>query len=157
MCDQPENLMRHGFQLCIDASPDGVGKANAAFTEFAETHAVPDSVRRPVQVAIDELLANELSHGTAGHGSGSVTIEVTLDQDRMSVTLASDGPPFDPFSQEAPDTSLPVEQRPIGGLGLHLVQKLMDEVRYERRDEKNLIHMIKLLSAGTQDDQAEAG
>ena len=148
--------MRDGFQLCVDPSPDGVGKANAAFTEFAETHAVPSEVRRPVQVALDELLANEISHGLAGRGGGSVTIEVSLEEERMAVTLTSDGPAFDPFRQDAPDTSLPVEERPIGGLGLHLVQKLMDEVRYERRDGKNVILMVKLLAAGTQ-DQAEAG
>ena len=148
--------MRHGFQLCVDASPDGVGKANAAFAEFAEAHAVPAGVRRPLQVALDELLANELSHGKAGRQIGSVTMDIALDEERMAVTLTSDGPAFDPFGQDAPDTSLPVEERPIGGLGLHLVRQLMDEVRYERRDGRNVVMMMKLL-AGTQDDQAEAG
>jgi anti-sigma regulatory factor (Ser/Thr protein kinase) len=109
-----------------------------------------------VSVALDELLANEMSHGAAGRDSGSVTLEVELDEERITVTLTSDGSRFDPFQRAAPDTTLPVEERPVGGLGLHLVRKLMDEVRYERRNRQNVVVLVKLLAADGQDDQAEA-
>lgn len=148
--------MRQGFQLCVGADLDGVRRVNAAFADFAEAHAIPATVRRSVNVALDELLANEVSHGQAGRDSGSVTIGMDLDRERLTVTLTSGGAPFNPLRQVAPDTSLPAEQRPIGGLGLHLVRELMDEVRYERRDGRNVVVLMKLLEVGRQNDQAEA-
>lgn len=146
--------MRHVFQMCVGVNSDGLGKANAAFAGFAEACALPDGVRRAMQVALDELMANELSHG---RHTGSVTIELELDQERVTFTLTSDGPPFDPFERAAPDTTLAVNERPVGGLGLHLVRELMNEVRYERRNGQNVVVLVKLLAVGRQDDQAEAG
>ena len=62
--------------------------------------------------------------------------------------LVADGPPFDPFRQAAPDTTLSVADRPIGGLGIHLVRELMDEVSYERRDARNVVILVKQLVVG---------
>jgi len=139
--------MRHGFRMSVGAHADGVGKLNAAFAGFAETHALPDAVRRSVNVALDELLANELSHGMADRDAGSakVEVQVQLDEERLTVTITDDGPGFDPFGQAEPDTTLSVEEREIGGLGIHLVRKLMDEVSYERRDGKNVVVLVKQL------------
>ena len=137
--------MRHGFEMSVGADPDGVGKVNTAFAEFARTQRLPDDVRRSINVALDELLANELSYGMAGREAGVLKVEAELDQERLTLTLTDDGPPFDPFSQADPDTSLSVEDRPIGGLGLHLVRKLMDQVSYERRDGHNVVVLVKLL------------
>lgn len=149
--------MRHGFELCVGVDPDGVGKANAAFAGFAEAHAIPAGVRRSMNVALDELLANELSHGNAGRQAGSLTVGMELDQERVVLTLTSEGPPFDPLRRAAPDTTLPVDKRPVGGLGLHLVRELMDEVHYERRNGQNVLVLVKLLAGGQQNDQVEAG
>ena len=140
--------MRHGLRMSVGADPGGVEKVSAAFTGFAETHSLPDTVRRSVNVALDELLANELSHGMAGREDGSVIVELELDDERLTVTITDDGPPFDPFAQEPPDITLSVEDRPIGGLGLHLVQKLMDEVSYERRDPHNVVTLVKRVVVG---------
>ena len=106
--------MRQGFRVSVGADADGVGKVSAAFAEFAETHGVPAGVRRSVNVALDELLANERAYGMAGRDACSVTVEVELDEDRLTVTVTDDGPPFDPFSQAAPDTTLPLDERPLG-------------------------------------------
>ena len=140
--------MRHVFRVSVDADPDGVGKVNAAFAGFAETNALPETVRRSVNVALDELLANVLSHGRTGRNPCSVTVEGELDQERLTVTLTDDGPAFDPFGQDAPDTTLSVEDRPIGGLGIHLVRELMDEVSYQRRDGQNVVALVKNLAVG---------
>ena len=140
--------MRHGFRMSVAADPDGVGKVNVAFARFTQTYALPDAVRRSLSVALDELLANELSHGMAGRDAGLLTVEAELDQERLTVTLADDGPPFDPFGHAAPDTTLSVDDRPIGGLGIHLVRELMDEVSYERRDGQNVVVLVKHLMAG---------
>jgi len=140
--------MRHGFRMSVGAHPGGVGKVNAAFAGFAETNAMPEDVRRSISVAIDDLLANAFSHGRAGSDACSVTVEVELDHERVTVTLTDDGPPFDPFGQSAPDTTLSVAERPIGGLGIHLVGQLMDKVNYQRREGHNVVVLVKELVNG---------
>ena len=131
--------------MSVGAHPGGVGELNAAFALFAEAHALPTDVRRSVNVALDELLANALSHGRMGLDPCSVTVEVNLDQERVTVVITDDGTPFDPFVQDAPDITLSVEERPIGGLGIHLVEHLMDQVSYQRRDSHNVVTLVKQL------------
>lgn len=143
--------MRHEFRMSVGADPGGVREVNAAFAGFAEAHGLPVDVRRSLNVAIDELLANALSHGQTGRDPCSVTVEVELDQERVTVIVTDDGTPFDPFARDAPDTTLPVEERPIGGLGIHLVGQLMDEVSYQRREGHNVVVLVKqLVNPGTQ-------
>lgn len=142
--------------MSVGADPGGVGNVNAAFAEFAETHTLPEGARRSLNVALDELLANELSHGRVGRDACSIVVEVELDQERLIVTLTDDGPPFDPFSQNAPDTTLSVEDRPIGGLGLHLVRELMDEFSYERRDGHNVVVLVKQVVVDKGKNSSEA-
>jgi anti-sigma regulatory factor (Ser/Thr protein kinase) len=77
-----------------------------------------------------------------------VTVEVKLEREHVTVILTDDGTPFDPFGQDAPDTTLSVDERSIGGLGIHLVRQLMDEVSYERREDHNVVVLVKHLVNG---------
>jgi anti-anti-sigma factor len=140
--------MSSQFRVAIGADPGGVEMVMATFTSFAEEHAVPDTVRRSINVALDELLANSLAYGLTGEGS-EVVVDVELQRDRLIVTVSDDGTPFDPFGRSAPDTTMSVEDRPIGGLGIHLVRKLVDDVSYERRDGRNVVVLTKRLVQGT--------
>jgi anti-sigma regulatory factor (Ser/Thr protein kinase) len=138
--------MRHEFRVSVGADSDGVGSVIAAFAQFAQAHEVPDAARRSVDVALDELLANVVAHGMAGLENGLLSVAGELNQGRLKLTLTDDGPGFDPFAEAEPDTSLSVEDRPIGGLGIQLVRKLMDEVSYERRDGQNVVVLVKNLA-----------
>jgi anti-sigma regulatory factor (Ser/Thr protein kinase) len=133
--------------MTIGADLREVARAGAAFAEFADAHALPASVRRSVNVVLDELLTNTISYGFAGRSGGEVTIEAELRADRLSVTLTDDGKPFDPFGLASPDTALPVQERRIGGLGLHLVRQLMDDVSYRRRADRNVVVLAKNLTS----------
>ena len=68
-----------------------------------------------------------------------------LHADRLCVTLSDNGQPFNPLDLGAPDTTLPVEDRRIGGLGIHLARRMMDEVAYHRRADRNVVTLTKLL------------
>jgi len=138
--------MRPGFRMTIGADPGEVARVGAAFAGFADAHPLPDSVRRSLHVALDELLYNTVTYGFAGRGAGEATVEVELCTDRVSVTLTDDGRPFDPFDVAAPDTALSVEERRIGGLGIHLVRRMMDEVSYQRRADRNVVILTKFLA-----------
>lgn len=139
--------MRPRLRMTIGTDPAGIGRAGAAFAEFAADHAVPVPVRRSVSVAIDEILSNTVRHGFAGRPGGALTIEVELGADRLGVVITDDGEPFDPFTAAPPDTGLSVEERQAGGLGIHLVRQLMDEAGYERRDGRNVVTLAKRLQA----------
>ena len=141
--------MRPGFRMTIGADLGEVARVNAALAEFSDAHAVPVSIRRSMNVVLDELLTNIISYAFPGQERGEVTIEVELRTDRLSVTLSDDGKPFDPFGMAAPDTAPSVEERKIGGLGIHLVRRMMDEFSYHRRADRNVVTLAKLLTGGT--------
>ena len=146
--------VRPGLRLTIAGKSSEIARANAAFTAFAEANAVPPAVRRSLNVALDELLQNTIVHGFADPrgGGGGVSIAVELLPDRLTVTLTDDGQPFNPLAAAAPDTARPLEERPVGGLGIHLVRQLMDEVRYQRQGGHNVVVLIKRLTAGKPQD-----
>ncbi len=144
----PEDRMRPGFRMTIGADRSEIAGVTAAFSEFADTHALSGSVRRSLHIALDEMLSNSIMHGFAGREGGEVTVEVVLDTDRVCVTLTDDGRPFDPLEMPAPDTTLTTQERRIGGLGIHLVRHIMDEVTYDRRADRNVLVLAKRLTPG---------
>lgn len=138
--------MTNAFRMTIGAAAGDVARVNAAFGEFADAHALPADIRRSLLVALDELLKNTIEYGFAGRPGGEVTVEAELGPDRMKVTLTDDGAPFDPLDRVSPDTTLSVDTRRIGGLGIHLVRKMMDEVSYQRQADRNVLVLEKRLS-----------
>ena len=120
-----------------------IKRANGAFSEFSLVTDLPAPVRQQVCLCLDELLANIISYGYPDGEEHLIDLHVLLGDDALDITLSDDGIPFDPFRQEEPDTKLSVEDRPIGGLGLHLVKNLMDSYHYERRGEHNFVQLSK--------------
>lgn len=133
--------------MCIGADRGEIPRVQAAFAEFAESHGLPAELRRGMLIVLDELLANAVGYGLAGVADGSVTAEVELHPAHLAVTLTDNGRPFDPLARAAPDTTLSVEDRPIGGLGIHLVRHLVDEIRYQRIDHHNVVSLVKHLAS----------
>lgn len=133
--------------MTIGTDPGQVARVSAAFADFADAHAMPAAIRRSVSVALDELLSNTIAYGFAGQGGGggTVSIEVELRADRVCVTLTDNGKPFNPLEMSAPDTALPLQQRQVGGLGIHLARRVMDDVAYQRRADRNVVSLTKLL------------
>jgi sigma-B regulation protein RsbU (phosphoserine phosphatase) len=140
------------FHLTVGADLDEIATVNSAFAEFADMHELPAKVRRSVSVVFDELLNNTISYGFKGRDDGEIAITVDLRPDRLAITLSDNGRPFNPFGTAAPDTGLSVEEREIGGLGVHLVRTMMDEVTYHRRTDRNVVILAKLLA----DEPADA-
>ncbi|MEX2181450.1 MAG: anti-sigma factor antagonist [Gemmatimonadaceae bacterium] len=147
----PEGEMPAGFRMSIGRDPGEVAKVNATFADFTDAHALPAAIRRSMNVVLDELLANTVTYGLAEREDGEVTIDVDLQSDRLTVTLTDNGKPFDPVGRAAPDTKLSLVERPIGGLGIHLVRRLVDEVSYHRRGDSNVVVLVKLLAGGVAD------
>ena len=139
-------------RLSVPGTDDGIRAALEALEALTAAHGLSRAVTWPMEVSLDEVLANVVRHGLEGRGeTASVELELRLDPAAepavCEVVLVDDGPEFDPLATPEPDTSLGVEDRPIGGLGIALVRKLMDEVEYERRDGRNRLRMMRRLVA----------
>lgn len=149
--------MGPGFQMPFGNDPGAAARAVALFGEFAEAHALPTPVRRSIQVALDEFVYNPIVYGFprmgARQGEGRGDVQVQLDGDLVRVTITDNGPPFDPLAFASPDTALSVEDRQIGGLGIHLARRMMDEVSYHRSDGQNVVVLVKRLGDGMKGGQ----
>jgi anti-sigma regulatory factor (Ser/Thr protein kinase) len=130
---------------------EDIVRVNQAFEEFAQVEGLPDRVRRSIKLVFDELLNNIIRYAFTDDDGGVHDLEVRVESTsaEISITISDDGRPFDPFALEAPDTSLPIEEREIGGLGIHLVRQLMDEVSYVRRDDRNVVALTKRLTGAS--------
>jgi sigma-B regulation protein RsbU (phosphoserine phosphatase) len=118
-----------------------IDRLNEAFKAFASQHDISDAVGRKMNVVFDELLNNVISHAFDDDDEHIIEVSVRFTDDRIFVTLTDDGKPFNPFTEELPDTGLSVTERPMGGLGIHLVRSMVDVGRYERHGERNVVHI----------------
>ena len=134
--------------VSISSRLDEIPTVISKFETFGEQHRLPDRLRRSIKLVFDELLSNTISYAYPGGGDHSIDVKVELVADRLEITLSDDGIPFDPLTQSAPDTDLAIEDRDIGGLGIHLVLNVMDETRYTRRTDLNEITLVKYIEAG---------
>ncbi len=109
---------------------------------FGKRHGLPDKVVFELGLALDEVLTNVVSYAYDG-GEHEITIRLSLGSAAVTVEVEDDGRPFDPLQVAAPDLDRRLEDRAVGGLGLHLVRKVMDSLAYHRRGGKNLLIMCK--------------
>jgi sigma-B regulation protein RsbU (phosphoserine phosphatase) len=124
-----------------------IKRVSDAVNIFAERHGLDAKARRQLNVVFDELLNNTISYGYQDEDEHEIELTVAVSGGRLYATISDDGKPFNPFDSGAPDTGLSVEDRPIGGLGVHLVLNVMDRVSYERRGANNVVLLEKQLEA----------
>ena len=96
-------------------------------------------------LVIEELMVNALQHGGQPPGLAWSEVTVHTTEGGVDVLIADNGKAFDPLSVDAPDTTLDLDSRAIGGLGVHLVRQMTDRQRYEREGQINRIHLHKTL------------
>ena len=96
-----------------------------------------------LNLAMEEAVVNVMDYAYPAGTEGEVNIEAIADETQLHFTISDSGKPFDPTAKEEVDTTLSAEERPIGGLGIHLNRQLMDDISYERRDDKNILRLSK--------------
>ena len=106
----------------------------------------PMKTEAQIDIAIDELYSNIANYGYDGeNGRVLVRLETEIRPRAVTISFIDEGRPFNPLEREDPDVSLSARERKIGGLGIFLVKKSMDDVRYEYRDGKNILTIRKTL------------
>lgn len=96
-----------------------------------------------LNLALEEAVVNVMDYAYAPGTIGDVCIEATANETHIEFIISDSGIPFDPTKKEEVDTTLSAEERPIGGLGIHLVREIMDAVSYEYKDNKNILTLSK--------------
>ncbi len=119
--------------------------------EWIEALQVPQELNMPINLALEEIVSNVMLYAYPGINDGKVFVEYTEDNNeqgkRLIFTISDSGIQFDPTQKEEADITLSAEERKIGGLGIHLVRQLMDEIRYERIGDKNILTLVKYLKS----------
>ena len=115
------------------------------FEAFAEKLRIPMLITMKFDVIFDELLNNIMSYAYRDNREHDIEVRMALVGKRLTVTITDDGVSFNPLSVEAPDTDLSLEDREPGGLGIHLVRNLVDDVSYHRRIGKNVLTLMSHL------------
>jgi len=131
------------FRMTINNKVSEIVLFQGQFADFAAEQGISPTIMQKVQVVSEELLSNIIFY--AYEDKRDYEIEITVDtiEEQLKLTIVDDGLPFNPLEAEKPETSLALQDREIGGLGIHLVINLMDEVTYERRGEQNVITLTK--------------
>ena len=132
----------------VGASTSSLAPLQSFLAEVWLTEHLPDSGRFPFELALEEVFMNVVMHGS--HARTDVWTEVTFEHTPgwVQMSIRDNGNPFDPLSLEPPDVDAAMHDRPVGGLGVHLVRTLMDEVTYHLEDGCNVLVMRKRLETG---------
>ena len=130
------------MHLQLDARPEELPRVAEAVEEIAERDDWPPKLLFQVNLVLEELALNVMTHGRVG-GARHLDIVITSGPEAITLELADDGPRFDPL-QEAPDfdPDQPIEERRIGGVGVHLVRTLVDDVSYRYEDGRNRLTLV---------------
>ena len=111
--------------------------------DFWAEERLPPEHALSFELALEEIFVNVVTHGASQDKVPEVQVTLAIRDRDVSMTLEDDGPHFDPLARPPPDVAAELSQRPVGGLGIFLVRKLMDAVSYERVAARNRLMMSK--------------
>jgi len=120
-----------------------LAELSAQVERVLEERDVPAKASFGVQLAIDELVSNIVKYGTGGRSGSEVMVRLLFEDHAIAVEIENEGDRFNPFERPDPVLNQPAEERPIGGLGIHLARKMMDECEYSYRDGSNVLVLRK--------------
>ena len=129
--------------LSLRNALDAISPANDAATAWLEARQVPPDTAFLVSLAIDEMVTNCIKYGYDDAGEHVINVQLSVSDHQLAMVVIDDGHPFNPLDAPVPDLSLSMEDRPIGGLGIHLLRQLADQMTYERRGDMNHVTLLK--------------
>ncbi len=140
--------MNGALRLRLPATQAGRTRAAERFEEFARESGISGRVCSDVLVILDEILANIARHAWRSPAGRHVGFSAAVERGFLELRFTDDGRPFDVLARPDPDTSAPLERRPIGGLGILIVKKLTDAQHWERRRGRNRLTLRKRIGVG---------
>lgn len=135
------------LSLQVEASVDALKQIQNAVEEFGQAQNLPSSLTYQINLALEELGINIVNYAYDDNETHKFEISLALEVNTLTIEIIDDGRAFNPLSEAPePDLDSNVEDRPIGGLGVHLVRSMMDELHYRREAERNHITLVKTVT-----------
>jgi anti-sigma regulatory factor (Ser/Thr protein kinase) len=129
--------------LILDSDIAELERLEKFLGEFCAIENVPEEISYQLQVALEELVINAIKHGGCEPGKGAIRLAINKAGDEVSAVLSDSGVGFNPLDMPPPDLTKSLLDRPVGGLGIHLVRHLIPSIRYERRENRNYLYLTK--------------
>jgi serine/threonine-protein kinase RsbW len=132
-----------GTEIRIANRRENMADVIKTMKKFSARHGLPAAVVNDFGVAVDEVLANIVSHGYPDGSTGEILVRFVYRPGEVYAEIEDDGVSFDPLRAPQPDLGATLQERKVGGLGIHFVRNLMDEVVYRRIEGHNMLRLKK--------------
>lgn len=132
-------------RIQVSSRFDEIGRADAWLRAELLPHA-SEPVRHDLALVLEEVLTNVIRHGYGAGAEAWIDISAEISGGKLRLEVRDRARPFDPFTAAPPDLEADLAERPVGGLGIFLVRRLMDRVDYRRQGHENVLVMEKQLS-----------
>jgi anti-anti-sigma factor len=139
--------MRDQLELHVRNEISELERVSRALEEFGRHVALTPAEISSIGLAVDELLTNVVSYAFDDGRQHDVRLQVKRDEQGLTIVLDDDGKAFNPLDVPEPTLDTPIENRAIGGLGIHIVRRIVDYMSYERHDGRNVLILRKRLGA----------
>jgi serine/threonine-protein kinase RsbW len=133
------------LSLSLKSALASIETLSKEFSQFAARHSLPPRHLFAVNLALEEIVTNIISHACQGRDDQRIVVEVRVVAGELVASVEDSTAAFDPLQIPPPDLTSPLEERQPGGLGIHLARKLIDSLEYSRTDGKNRLVLRKRL------------
>lgn len=147
----PHSAGEPGWRLVVRNEASAAGTANRSLEKFLECAQVDPAVAFPVVLALEEIVTNIIKYGYDDDGEHEIVLEARVLPEEIVLEVTDDGHEFDPLRAPPPDLDAPLEDRPVGGLGIHLLRNLAERLAYQRVRGKNVLSAYFRLRPGNQE------
>ena len=120
-----------------------IGRLAEAVEAFGAAHQLPDAVVFAFNLSLDEVVTNVISYAFADVQDHPIDVRLRLEGDVLEAEVTDAGQPFNPIDVPTPDLDAPIDERRIGGLGIHIVREMMDTLEYAREGDRNILRLRK--------------
>ena len=138
-----ETVNDDALELSLANDLQAIAGIAARIDAFCEARNLSPQIAYAVNLSVDEILTNTIGYGYDDDGARRIALTLRLEGDTLVVVIVDDARAFDSSLATDPDTESPLEERALGGLGLFLVQQMMDSVDYRRQDGRNIVTLTK--------------
>lgn len=141
--------MRNRLSLVLRNDLTELERLAQSVSAWCQANSISSETEFQVNLALNEIVSNVIEYGWKDQGEHRICVGAWRLQNELRVEIVDDATPFNPLEAPEPDVEQPLEERTVGGLGIHLVRQIMDALEYRRRDGKNCLVMKKKLNAAS--------
>jgi anti-sigma regulatory factor (Ser/Thr protein kinase) len=132
--------------ILINNNLSEIERLSKAVAEFGEKNNLSSEVIYDVRLALEEVVSNIINYGFEDNYEHQISIEMNLQGETLTMKIKDDGKPFNPLEVKSTNLDKPFDEREIGGMGIHIVRKLMDKILYKREEGNNVLQLTKYLA-----------